>query len=880
MYKKLVPCLLLLFAYWGSPLPALSNTVKVNVQRKRVGYYTLQHSVLSHYKPSFLSNLNNLLFTTPTRLSIAAQPITICSGASILIQGDAQTIPPDSYSWEMLQGNTWVNAPGINTNADYQPSLLINNTSTDVIYNIRRKITNGAVSGYDSYYDVTVQASSPIFNNVLTPPAVNSFCSTGTATTITGSTPTGGSGNYSYQWQSSTDNAMFNNITGATNRDFAVPALSTTTYYRRVVTAGSCVTPAPSNAVAIVIQSALANNTLTAPAITTFCLSGDPDAITGSPPTGGSGNYSYQWQISTDNTNFTNIAGASTESYDPPVISTNTYYRRMVTSGSCTTPLISNAIMFTVLNTIANNSINAPATTTFCVNGDAAVLIGNTPTGGNNTYAYQWQRSTNNSTFTDIASATAKDYDPPVAAVTTYYRRTVTSGQCSIPLVSNVVTITISALTATPVPTQSAVSVCSGNAATLSVQAQTGLTYNWYDSPARTTLLYTGSTYVTSPITASRVFYVESSNGTCSSTVTAAIQVNITPPPSAPAVLTNEATTCSSTSAVLTVSNPQTGLIYTWYGSATGGPALGTGITFNTPALTSNTTYYVEAANAGGCTSAARTSVNVTVVPLPQVTVQGTLICPGNSATLQATANIPNATINWYAAATGGSPLATGATFTTSALNAVKIYYIEVINNATSCVSTSRQTVQVQLIQPLATPFVSVAATTSNSITFKWDVISGATGYLVSINNGQTYTDPSSGSNGLTHTITGLTENQTATILVRALGTTACEQSNSGSATAQAISQTDEIYIANAFTPNGDGKNDIIQVHSPSIKSMTFYVYSQWGELLFTSTNPNTGWDGSYKGIKEPVGVYIYYLKAVMNNGHEVNKKGTITLLR
>lgn len=89
-----------------------------------------------------------------------------------------------------------------------------------------------------------------------------------------------------------------------------------------------------------------------------------------------------------------------------------------------------------------------------------------------------------------------------------------------------------------------------------------------------------------------------------------------------------------------------------------------------------------------------------------------------------------------------------------------------------------------------------------------------------------------------------------------------------------------EIYVPNAFTPNGDGKNDQVHVHSESIQSMAFYIYDQWGELLFTSTNIQNGWDGTYKGAKEPVGVYVYSVQATMIDGRKVTKKGTITLLR
>ena len=86
--------------------------------------------------------------------------------------------------------------------------------------------------------------------------------------------------------------------------------------------------------------------------------------------------------------------------------------------------------------------------------------------------------------------------------------------------------------------------------------------------------------------------------------------------------------------------------------------------------------------------------------------------------------------------------------------------------------------------------------------------------------------------------------------------------------------------MPNAFTPNGDGKNDVVHVHSESIQSMTFYIYDQWGDLIFTSTDLQTGWDGTYRGTKEPVGVYVYLVEATMIDGKRATKKGTITLIR
>lgn len=829
----------------------------------------------------------NLHFTTDFKVKHGVvssvgdlQPITICSGASIVIQGESTVIVPDSYSWEVLQGTNWINAPGVNNTANYQPALLVNNTAANILFSIRRKITIGTNSGYDSFYDVTVQPSSPISNNSITAPATTSFCSVGNPATITGSTPTGGNGTFIYQWQISTDNVTFTNIIGATAKDYTPPQLLTTAYYRRNVSSGSCVLAAPSNTVGFVILTAVANSLITSPATSSFCTSGDPGFIIGNTPTGGNGAYAYQWQSSIDNITFIDITGATAKDYDPQAITVTTYYRRLTISGSCSVPAFSNISTITVLPVITNNSITAPAISTFCITGDPAAISGSTPIGGDGTYSYQWQISTNNITFTNIPGATLKDYDPTSINVTTYYRRIATSGMCTTPVISNVATINIQPIPATPVlSVLSPLSICPGNTASLSVNTQPGLTYNWYDSPAKTNLLFSGSTFATPALTANTTYYIESSNGLCTSTSMASIQVTMAIQPVAPVV--NNQATCSGTSATLNVNNPQPGLTYNWYQTLTGGTIVATGNNFTTIALSANTTYYVEAMNTGGCTST-RTLVTVSVTPLPQVTVQFTGACPGSSATLTATANVPNATIKWYSSVTGGSALFTGNTFTTPALNSNTSYYVEVTNDATMCTST-RQLVSVPLLQPLAAPNVTVDLTSLNnsSVNFKWNAVTGAKGYQVSVDNGQTYIDPSSGSTGLTHTITGLQPNQTATILVRAVGDTNCQLSSSATASALVpVKDAVDVYVPNAFTPNGDGKNDKVHVHSENIKNLSFYVYSQWGELLFISTELSKGWDGTYKGTQEPAGVYIYHLKATLNNGEEVTKKGTITLLR
>jgi gliding motility-associated-like protein len=61
---------------------------------------------------------------------------------------------------------------------------------------------------------------------------------------------------------------------------------------------------------------------------------------------------------------------------------------------------------------------------------------------------------------------------------------------------------------------------------------------------------------------------------------------------------------------------------------------------------------------------------------------------------------------------------------------------------------------------------------------------------------------------------------------------------------------------------------------------MELRIFNQWGELIKVINNPNAGWDGTHNGKPQPVGVYVYTLRASLADGTEVTKKGSITLLR
>ena len=88
------------------------------------------------------------------------------------------------------------------------------------------------------------------------------------------------------------------------------------------------------------------------------------------------------------------------------------------------------------------------------------------------------------------------------------------------------------------------------------------------------------------------------------------------------------------------------------------------------------------------------------------------------------------------------------------------------------------------------------------------------------------------------------------------------------------------VFIPNIFTPNADGKNDVLYVRGKEISELYFAVYNRRGELIFETTNKNIGWDGMYNGAKSDPDVFAWYLRAKCFNKEELVNKGNVTLIR
>lgn len=89
-----------------------------------------------------------------------------------------------------------------------------------------------------------------------------------------------------------------------------------------------------------------------------------------------------------------------------------------------------------------------------------------------------------------------------------------------------------------------------------------------------------------------------------------------------------------------------------------------------------------------------------------------------------------------------------------------------------------------------------------------------------------------------------------------------------------------EVFIPNAFSPNGDGLNDLFRPTSLFINAMELEIYDRWGNLVYEGTDFVNGWDGRLDGKDLPADTYGYIMRLFCVGGANVLKKGNVTLVR
>lgn len=89
-----------------------------------------------------------------------------------------------------------------------------------------------------------------------------------------------------------------------------------------------------------------------------------------------------------------------------------------------------------------------------------------------------------------------------------------------------------------------------------------------------------------------------------------------------------------------------------------------------------------------------------------------------------------------------------------------------------------------------------------------------------------------------------------------------------------------DIFVPDAFTPNGDGSNDLLLVRGRFISSLDFKVFDRWGELVFETTDQRAGWDATFRGKAVDPAVYVYWLDVTCPDGQHFFTKGNVTVIR
>jgi gliding motility-associated-like protein len=570
---------------------------------------------------------------TSTSYCTGSDPVALTSSTS----GSGGT-GTSGYQWQQSTdgGVTWTNITGA-TAATFDPGVI----TTTTLY--RRVYSNTCGSANSNTVTLTVY---PVLN-AGTIGSNQTVCNGGDPANITFNTnASGGNGPYSYQWQSSPDNATWTDIAGANTNSYDHPNGLTSIKYIRVRVTDACGTVTFANVITLNVYAALSGGTIAT--AQTICSGSTPATITSSAAaSGGTGATTYQWQSSPDGVNWTNIPGATGATYSPASLSTTTYYRR-VASNTCGS-VNSNSIIITV-NPLPSVSSVPKTDVTICGGNNGTITIN---ASGSPTLNYSINGGTTYQVSNSFTNLTQGTY---TVIVRDGNSCTYSWGQVSI---------TNGSAPSAPTATSSvSSSVCNGSAMPTFTVSNAGYSYNWWSNSGLTiaapgTNNTTSYTPVAPAAGSSATYYVTATTGGCQSAATA-FTISVYSNVSAGGIGSNQ-TICSGQDPVIlseltpaSGGNSSAGYTYQWEMSTNGGTSWSdipgaTGVTYDPPVLTTTTLYRRKVTNT--CGTSVTSSVTVTVNPNPTVAaVSDVSACPG--ATISAisfNSSVGGSTFSWTA---------------------------------------------------------------------------------------------------------------------------------------------------------------------------------------------------------------------------------------
>ncbi len=575
---------------------------------------------------------------------------------------------------------------GLNATFVFQYSAMDVNTLNEDAFGLFKSTNGGAsytrqngtpdaagntvtLSGVGSFSRWTVGESCLNPSTAGTISSNHTICYNNSASTLTGTAPSGYFGDLEYNWQKSTlsDASGFSTISGATASSYSPGTLTQTTWFKRLAKVTCSETwPASgtSNVVTVTVRPQFTAGTIAGTG-ETICYNTNPATAIGNTTSGsgGDGTITYSWRSSADN--YTNaIAGATSATYTPAgPLTSSTSYRRYVKDGTCnTTPEVSTGTWSVTVRPQFTSGTISSTGETICYNTNPATAIGNTTSGsgGDGTITYSWRSSADNYTNA-IAGATSATYTPagPLTSSTSY-RRYVKDGTCNTtPEVSTGTwSVTVRPQFTSGTISSTGETICyNTNPATAIGNTTSGsggdgtITYSWRSSADNYTNAIAGATSATytpaGPLTSSTSYRRYVKDGTCNTTPevsTGTWSVTVRPQFTSGTISSTGETICYNTNPATVIGNTTSGsggdgtITYSWRSSAdnyTNVIAGATNATY-TPAgpLTSSTGYrrYVKD---GTCNTTPEVSTGTwTVTVRPQFTAgaiktDGDTICYG-----------------------------------------------------------------------------------------------------------------------------------------------------------------------------------------------------------------------------------------------------------
>lgn len=569
-----------------------------------------------------------------------------------------------TYQWQVSTdgGATWINGPGPTSTATQYVlnPLYVSFQTIAGVYNFRIIITNNGCTGVSNVATMFVSGVSTLTAGVVGANQIGCTTPFNPAVFTQTTAPTGGTGSYTYQWESSTNNINFTYIGGATGVTYDVLSITQTTYYRRVTISGGC--SSTGNTVTVTVA---ATSITTAATATNVCFSNAAQTtpLTYSATTGSPATYSIVWNALPVNSFIpvTNaLLPASPISIAVPANTAAGTYTGTITvnNGTCTSANRTFTVTVNPLPTAPTISASGP--TTFCSGGNVTL----TSSAGT---TYLWS-----------TGATTPSISPTVSG---NYSVQVTNINGCLSSSSAITTVTINPLPAAPTITVGGpTTFCLGG--NVSLTSSVGSTYLWSNGST--------SASISAISTGNYSVRVTDGNG-CQSPFSPATAVTVNALPSTPTIsLSGPTTFCSGGNVTLTSS---IGNSYLWSTSET------------TPSITSNSTgsYSVQITNINGCQSNFSVATNVSVNSISALTVVGdqSLLCgnidPATFTTSIAASGSGAMTYQWESNTTGcgglWSSIATATNQNYDSPNILQTSYFRLVStstlNSVSCSVTS-----------------------------------------------------------------------------------------------------------------------------------------------------------------------------------------------